>query len=424
MKKIKKKKLKIGVFGAGRGFTMIRGLINNPDAELSAICDYYPPFEERAKKLIKQAGTDTVYYTDFEKFLQHDFDAAVVANYADEHAPYAVKLLKSGRHVMSEVLACRNMAEAVELIEAAEQSKKVYTYAENYCFFRSTQEMKRLYAAGDIGEFTHGEGEYVHDLESIWPRITYGDPKHWRNRMYATFYCTHSLGPIMTITGTRPVKVWGFQGARSERMTELGLRSAGHGMEIVEMNNKATVKSLHGTLKRLPDAVWYSVYGTKGMMESDRFGELFHKINVYKENDARTPNEMSYIPRFPGDEKEAVAAGHGGSDYYTLHSFIDKILERPFGKHAIDVYTAVDMTITGILAYRSVCSANIPVTVPDLRNKKIRDQYRGDFWCASPAVPEEHRAPCYYPEEPVIPAAAYKKVAKEWERIKKGYLEL
>ncbi|MFH0920929.1 MAG: Gfo/Idh/MocA family oxidoreductase, partial [Fibrobacterota bacterium] len=123
-----KRKLKIGVFGAGRGFTMIKGLANNPDAELAAICDFYAPFETRAKKLIKDAGVKTVFYRDFDKFMNHDMDAVVLANYANEHAPYAVRLLTSGRHIMSEVLACQTMAEAVALVEAVEASKKVYAY--------------------------------------------------------------------------------------------------------------------------------------------------------------------------------------------------------------------------------------------------------------------------------------------------------
>jgi len=81
------KKIKIGVFGAGRGMTMINGLLNNPDAELAAICDYYAPFEKRVKKINKQTGTKISFYHDFDKFMNHDMDAVVLANYASEHAP-------------------------------------------------------------------------------------------------------------------------------------------------------------------------------------------------------------------------------------------------------------------------------------------------------------------------------------------------
>ena len=38
-------KLKIGVFGGGRGMVAIRQLLNNPDAELVAVCDVLPQEE-------------------------------------------------------------------------------------------------------------------------------------------------------------------------------------------------------------------------------------------------------------------------------------------------------------------------------------------------------------------------------------------
>ncbi|MFH0918807.1 MAG: hypothetical protein V1913_00470, partial [Fibrobacterota bacterium] len=296
-------------------------------------------------------------------------------------------------------------------------------YAENYCYFRATQEMKRLYQAGDIGEFTHGEGEYVHDCESIWPSITYGQKDHWRNRMYSTFYCTHSLGPVMNITGTRPVRVVGFEGRLEKNMIDMGLKGAPHGMEVIQMSNGATVKSLHGGLKREPSAVWYSIYGTKGMMESDRFNSTHSRINIFKEGDSRTPFEVSYQPRFPVENALSKAAsGHGGSDFYTLYSFIEKILGRPFGRHAIDVYTAVDMTITGLLAYRSISQGNMPIEVPDFRNKKNRAAYRNDNWCTDPKVAGKDVAPCAYPKEARIPDSTYKKVAKQWNSITNSWL--
>ena len=44
-------------------------------------------------------------------------DAVVLANYANEHAPFAIKAMKKGLHVFSEVLPVQNMKEAVELVE-------------------------------------------------------------------------------------------------------------------------------------------------------------------------------------------------------------------------------------------------------------------------------------------------------------------
>ena len=49
-------------------------------------------------------------------------DAVVLANYATEHATYAIRCLNAGKHVLSEVLPSETMAQAVELIETVEKT--------------------------------------------------------------------------------------------------------------------------------------------------------------------------------------------------------------------------------------------------------------------------------------------------------------
>lgn len=413
------KKVKVGVFGARRGMTMIGVLAHHPDAELVAICDQFDHLLKDCEKLALETNTEIALYKDFEQFFNHDMDAVVLANYATEHAPYAVKLLRSGRHVLSEVLPVENLAEAVALVEAVEESGKVYTYAENYCYFPATSEMKRLYRQGEIGEFMHGEGEYVHDCESIWPRITYGDKNHWRNNMYSTFYCTHSIGPLLTITGTRPVRVVGFETPNVANLAKLGYKGGTSGMILMQMDNGATVKSLHGNLKREPGAIWYSIYGKKGMMESDRWHDGIARINIFCEGDSLTETELSYRPKARiQSELAAKTAGHGGSDFYTVHYFLEKVLDRPSGEETIDVYQALDMGVPGILAYRSIVNGNIPIAVPDFRDKKAREEYRHDRWSTNPANSGDNLAPHCSFGTPDIPDSVYEDVKKRWEQMR------
>lgn len=378
-------KVKVGVFGGGRGQTMIDVMSRHPDAELVAICDFYQPQLTHCEELAARAGSKVTTYSDFEQFFQHDMDAVVLANYATEHAPYAVRLLDSGRHVCSEVLAVETLGEAVALVEAVERSKKVYTYAENYCYFRGTQEMQRLYRQGDIGEFLHGEGEYVHDCESIWVPITYGQRDHWRNWCHATFYCTHALGPILTITGVRPTRVSAYETPNVNKR-RFGGRSADGSLMVMQMSNGATTKLLPCNMfKRLPESIWYAIYGSTGMMETDRWGETFNRINVYREGVGPAHTQQSYTPEFPlQSELSHTIGGHGGSDFYTMHFFLESILDRPGKAYTIDVYQALDMTLPGTLGYRSIVEGNIPLTVPDMRDKAVREQYRHDNWSVDP----------------------------------------
>ena len=185
--------------GAYRGSSMINYCKASEKAEVVAICDKWEEVLERQRQNLNDSTI--AYYKSFEEFIEHDMDAVVLANYANEHAPFAIRCLNRGLHVFSEVLPCQTMKEAVELIETVERTGKVYAYGENYCYMPGPYEMKKLYRNGKIGEFEYGEGEYIHNCEPIWPSITYGDRNHWRNNMHAFYYCTHSLGPLIHITG-------------------------------------------------------------------------------------------------------------------------------------------------------------------------------------------------------------------------------
>ena len=90
-------KLKIGVFGAGRGMTMVRQLFKSEDAELVAVCDKYQPILDRCRREAEAAGMDKVrYFPDFDSFIESDMDAVIMANYANEHAPFARRRASRG----------------------------------------------------------------------------------------------------------------------------------------------------------------------------------------------------------------------------------------------------------------------------------------------------------------------------------------
>ena len=410
----KMKKLRIGVFGGARGRTMIGVLLHHPDAELVAVCDKYTPLLEEAQKTAKENGTEIAVFEHFDDFIRYDMDAVVLANYANEHAVYAVKCLRAGKHVLSEVLPCETMAQAVELIETVEETGLVYAYAENYCYMTHTFEMWRRYRTGEMGMAMYGEGEYIHDCSSIWPQITYGERSHWRNRMFPTFYCTHSLGPLITITGLRPVSVVGFEMPQSKDMLALGAVSSA-GVEMVTLENGAVMKSVHGNLKREPGSINYELYCEKGMMETGRLSPL-QPLNVYKEGESRCHGDWEQYAPEPQIAADAAKnyATHGGSDFYPTHFFIEKILGRPDGAWSIDVYTAVDMGICGILAYRSILAGNVPVRVPNLRNKEERDAWRADNACCTPEIAGEQLLPRTSHGDVELPDSVYEHVRRLW----------
>ena len=194
--------IRVGVVGVGRGQSFAAGANELVGMELVALCDNW---EERLHALGQKLGVTT--YTDYESFLEHEMDAVILANYFHEHAPFAIKALSAGMHVMSECTCNATMAEGVALCRAVEQSGKVYMLAENYPYTVFNMEMRRLYRTGEIGEVTYADGEYNHPMSvenglDISPGLN-----HWRNWLPSTYYCTHALAPLMMITDRMPVKV-------------------------------------------------------------------------------------------------------------------------------------------------------------------------------------------------------------------------
>ena len=408
-------KIKIGVLGGYRGSSMINYCKDAGTAEVVAICDKSHDVLDAQKGLDEE--NNIALYDNFDEFIEHDMDAVVLANYANEHVPFAIKALKKGKHVISEVLPAQNMKEAIELIETVEETGLVYAYAENYCYMNGPYEMRRLYKEGKIGEFEYGECEYIHNCEPIWHSITYGEKDHWRNNMYSTFYCTHSLGPIMHITGLRPVSVIGFEGTKNERHLRVGAKWGLFGIEMVTLENGGIIKSIHGSLYK--NSVWYSVYGSKGRMETAREdAKVDYVDHLYVNWDEFSgeygPEKLEdYYPTRPDDEF-AKQFAHGGSDFYTMNHFLEKIKGNP-NADIIDVYEAMDMFLPGYFAYLSILDGNKPKEIPNLRDKAARDEWRNYTGCTVPKVAGEYLWPTCSLGTPDIDDGVYAHMKKLWD---------
>ena len=85
-------KVRIGVLGAYRGSSMINYCKRADNAEVVAICDKSPDAIETQKK--NAEGLNITFYDNFEDFIKHDMDAVVLANYAYEHAPFAIRAMR------------------------------------------------------------------------------------------------------------------------------------------------------------------------------------------------------------------------------------------------------------------------------------------------------------------------------------------
>jgi len=377
----KDKPIRVGVIGVGRGSSFASGATDLVGMKLVAICDTW---EEKLVEAGRRYGVAT--YTDYDKFLEHDMDAVVLANYFHEHAPFAIKALAAGKHVMSETSCNATLAEGVALCRAVEKSGKTYMLAENYPYTQFHMEMRRLYRTGEIGEVTYAEGEYNHPMEPTARIGISPGMKHWRNWLPSTYYCTHALAPLMMITDRMPVKVNGLSIA-CRAVDEETVRIGDPGSVILCRMDNGAVFRIFGLL--LPGhSNWTRVHGVKGAMETTRGPGYFGpgQVRVWHDHWLREPGqpaERTYVPDWPEHGDLANKAGHGGGDFWTNFEFANAI--RSGKPPYLDVYRGVAMSSVGILAWKSALQGGTPFDVPDFHKESSRKAYENDHWSPFPA---------------------------------------
>ncbi|MFH1570149.1 MAG: Gfo/Idh/MocA family oxidoreductase [Gemmatimonadota bacterium] len=378
-------KIKVGVIGVGRGSSFAQAATDVVGMELVALCDLW---EEKLREVGKRYGVAT--YTDYDQFLGHEMDAVILANYFHQHAPFAIKALRAGKHVMSETAANTTLAEGVALCRTVEETGLTYMLAENYPYTAFNQEMRRVYRTGEIGEVTYAEGEYNHPMApEARLRISPGT-RHWRAWIPSTYYCTHALAPLMFITDRMPQRVIGLSIACREVNEETVALGDPGSVILCRMDNGAVFR-IFGLV--LPGhSNWYRVHGSRGAMEITRGGGYFGpgQVRVWHEEwnlAAGQEAERVYAPDWPEHGDLARQAGHGGGDFWTNFHFANAIRsgQPPF----LDVYRAVAMSSVGILAWKSALREGEPVDMPDFADEASRAPVADDHWSPWP----EHEGP-------------------------------
>jgi len=395
------KRIRIGVFGARRGMELAKNfmLLN---CDITAICESDAKAREQASKSL---GDGVSLYENFEAFLQHDMDAVILANYFHEHAPYAVLCLERNIHVFSECISNGTMADGVALIRAAEKSNAVYMLAENYPHMLFNREIKRIYENKSLGKLLYAEGEYNHpvdpeDIDFLQSCIYTSD--HWRNFLPATYYITHSLGPLMYATGASPQKVTAFAtfAPLAEQVVH-AKRSGDLAAIITTQNTDGSVFRVTGCAGFGGAHHAYRICGTDGQIENLR--GLGSRI-MLRYNEWSIPEGYEEINMYEPvwndcDEILIRQSGHGGADFITARMFVDCVRQNKQPPYPFDVFGAVQMSSVGILAHRSVLSGGMPYDIPDFRQETWRKVYENDRkspFCAP--TDENYLACCSHPD--------------------------
>jgi predicted dehydrogenase len=369
---------------------------------LTAVCELREDMLDRWKEQFPGIRT----YRDYDLLLEDpDVDAVLLATPLAMHAKQAVRALKAGKHVLSEVIAAHTLEDAWELVETVEQTGLTYMMAENYCFMRPNMMIQNMVRQGVFGNITFVEGAYVHDCRKL---THYPDGElTWRGELQRSLngmnYPTHSLGPLAKWIGINETDSFDYMTTYTTRngsmpkyfAEQFGESHPGAKSDYWRQGDSAvtTIRTKKGVVISLRldwvsgrphNMTHYGLQGTRGAYLAARHdgeeplvwiegrspgesGDTPGKVHAKWESLQAHRDEYEH-PLWRKWLSEAEKAGHGGGDFFVIDEFVGAIREKR--RPAIDVYDAVLWSSVFPLSVESVGANGKAVRFPDFKKRK------------------------------------------------------
>jgi len=329
------RKIRVGIVGYGVcKFGAKFGFQDHPNVEVAAVSDLFP---DRCAELAKETNC-TKTYPSLEELVKDDsIEAVFVATDAPSHARHCMEVLKHEKHVASAVPAVfGSLEEAEELFDAVKRSGKKYMMFETSCFREDLYSMRQLYKAGSLGEIVYAEGEYWHYSEKGIDSY-----KNWRHGMPPQWYPTHSDAYYVGVTDGsftevsclgRPGKMERYQKGNNRYNNPFA----------TEISFYRTSEGGMARMSRSSDTPGHGFGSETGRIRGLK-GSFYGKYNGFDQDlpDLIRPALPPGVP----------AGGHGGSHGRLMDEFVTAILQDR--KPLVDIATALNMTVGGIVAHQS-----------------------------------------------------------------------
>lgn len=356
------RKLRVGVVGLGhRGRAMFTLAAKGFDHVIpAAACDIIPKnFYEKqwlSDASIAEMFPDCAFYEDYDTMLREArLDAVIVETGADIHAEFCAKALALGINVLSDIPNVASLAEAKLLWEAEQESSAIISTGANPNEQKFCLMLQDYYKSGKLGKPYCMEAEYIHwSLPKSDEHIHLNENGDWRRLLIPIRYCTHSLGPLLTVMeeDLRYVSCFGtgqhaddypVGAPPKDDMMCAQFRTESGVIVRLQRNGRCRANIGHHN---------YRVFGTEGYMERiERSGKPVIRYNSTKEEYPQALLEIGgeFMPPAYADNPRAT--GHGGLDFALLDHFFDALLTG--APAPISLREGLRMTLPGIYAEES-----------------------------------------------------------------------
>lgn len=335
-------KFKVALVGVGRGTAYGNIFANNPETEVIALCDMDSNILEENGKAFNLS--DKGLFTNYEDILNTDADIVVLGTPIPFHAQQTIDALAANKHVLCEVTASNTIEDCSRMVDAVRKAKTKFMLAENVNYMQFVLDWDKDIKAGKIGVPFYAEADYVHEIR---PMIS----GKWRENRAPLHYCTHSLGPVLKWMDDYIVRCTA-SGTRSTCFEKATDGNIDMQVAIFETSKGATIKILRSSVAlRRPKLSGYSIYGTKGFLETGREGYSGYGLRYFEDYD---PDGGRKIGITDSDLELKIGeqnGGHGSSEYYLVRDFLKSIKEDT--TPPIDIVKAMDMTIPGLIAHEA-----------------------------------------------------------------------
>ena len=355
------KKLRVGVVGLGhRGREMFKLASVFDCVEAAAACDVRPHnwYEKQwlSDAPLAELLPDTVFYEDYDKMLEEaNLDVVIVETGADIHAEFCCKALAKNINVLSDIPMVASLEEAEMLWKAEQASQAILSTGANANEQKFVVLLKDFWKKGLLGNPYYMEAEYIHwSLPGSSENVHLNENGDWRKLLIPIRYCTHSLGPLLTVLKEELRKVSCFGTGMHADDYAPGTQKDDMMCAQFQTDSGVVVRVMrNGRCRANIGHHCYRIFGTEGYMEKiDRRAHHKQVIRYNSMKELETSLKEIDIESLPAlNASNPKAMSHGGADYALLDHFFQAVLK---GEPApISLKEGLAMTLPGIYAEES-----------------------------------------------------------------------
>ena len=244
---------RVAMIGYGAiGFEHGTAIHNVPGLEYALVCDR----SEERLAIARQAFPGIETCTDLEQ-VAHDpaIDVVIVSTPPNTHAAISTRMLRAGKHVVSEKPFCLTSAEADEMISLAQERRLALTVYQCRRWDPDFLAISRVLQEQTIGDVFHIETfiggfahpcDYWHSHEPISGGVFYD-------------WGSHYLDWILQLVPDRIVSVRGVEHKRVWH----DVTNADHSVVSLRFAGGQEAEFMHSDIAAIPKPKWY-ILGTRG----------------------------------------------------------------------------------------------------------------------------------------------------------------